>query len=139
MGTLNQVVLVGRVGRDPETRTTRSGKQLAKFSLATDKRFAREGKPDWHRVTAWGQSADFAARYVKTGDVVAVMGRIEYGSYRREDGTEVHTTDIVADRVARISGSRSEGAPSSARDAGPMGGEPVGDAGSGFSADDLPF
>lgn len=100
MKSVNSVVLVGRLGQDPERIEIQGDKTLARMSVATD-RF-KDGT-DWHRVKAWGQSADFVLRYAKKGGLVAIEGRIEY-STSEKDGVTRYFTDVVAHRVTLLAG-----------------------------------
>jgi len=105
---MNRVMLIGRLGKDPELRYTPSGIALAKFTLATDrwKRKGEEQPPDWHRITVWSKLAEICAQYLTKGKQVMIEGRIEYGSYDK-DGVKHYTTDIIAEKMQML-GSRSD-------------------------------
>ena len=108
---MNQVILVGRLTRDPEMSYT-PGSQTAvtRFTLAVD-RPRREGQDqgaDFIRITVWGRQAETCDRYLSKGRQAAVQGRIQTGSYKNRDGQTVYTTDVVADRVEFL-GSTQEG------------------------------
>ena len=96
---MNKVILMGRLTRDPDVRYTTGEKQMtiARFTLAVDRRFKREGEPDADFIgcTAFGKTAEFAEKYLKQGTKVAVTGRIQTGSYTNKDGVKVYTTDVV--------------------------------------------
>ena len=100
---MNRVMLIGRLGRDPEFRYTPSGTAMAKFSLATDrwKRKGEEQPPDWHRITAWSKLAEICAHYLTKGKMVMIEGRIEYGSYDK-DGVKHYTTNIIAENLEML-------------------------------------
>jgi single-strand DNA-binding protein len=100
---MNRVMLIGRLGKDPELRYTPSGIALAKFTLATDrwKRNGEEQPPDWHRVTVWSKLAEICAQYLTKGKQVMIEGRIEYGSYDK-DGIKHYTTDIIAENMEML-------------------------------------
>ena len=110
---LNKVILIGRITRDLELRHTQSGIANVSFSLAVDKGLSRQkreefeaqGRPtaDFPRVVVWGQMAENLARYCGKGSQIAVVGRIETGSYEDKDGKTVYTTDIVAENVEFLS------------------------------------
>ena len=110
---LNKVTLIGRITRDLELRHTQSGIANVSFSLAVDKGLSRQkreefeaqGRPtaDFPRVVVWGQMAENLARYCGKGSQIAVVGRIETGSYEDKDGKTVYTTDIVAENVEFLS------------------------------------
>ncbi len=100
---MNRVMLIGRLGKDPELRYTPSGTALAKFTLATDrrKRNGEEQPPDWHRITVWSKLAEICAQYLTKGKQVMIEGRIEYGTYEK-DGLKHYTTDIIADNMEML-------------------------------------
>ena len=106
---MNRVMLIGRLGRDPEFRYTPSGTAVAKFSLATNrrKRNGEEQPPDWHRITVWSKLAEICAQYLTKGKMVMIEGRIEYGSYDK-DGVKHYTTDIIAENLEML-GRQGEG------------------------------
>jgi single-strand DNA-binding protein len=83
---MNRVVLIGRLGKDPELRYTPSGTAIAKFTLATDrrKRNGEEQPPDWHRITAWSRLAEICSQHLMKGERVMIEGRIEYRSYEKD-------------------------------------------------------
>ncbi len=103
MPSYNRVTLIGRLGRDPDVRT--SGEQpMARFSLATDRPGARDkqAEPDWHHVVCWGQLADFAARYLRTGRLILVSGRLSYRAWETADGKTVHAAEVVASELTAL-------------------------------------
>ena len=110
---MNKCCIVGRVTRDLELRHTQSGIANVSFSLAVDKGLSRQkreefeaqGRPtaDFPRIVVWGQMAENLARYCGKGSQIAVVGRIETGSYEDKDGKMVYTTDIVAENVEFLS------------------------------------
>jgi single-strand DNA-binding protein len=108
---MNRVVLIGRLGKDPELRYTPSGVAIAKFPLATDrrKRNGEEQPPDWHRITVWSRLAEICSQYLLKGERVMIEGRIEYGSYEK-DGVKHYTTDIIAEDLEML-GSRGSSDP----------------------------
>ncbi len=98
---VNNVVLVGRLTRDPDVRTTPNGKQVANFSLAVDRRFkSQDGQDaDFFNVVAWGNSADFVAKYLGKGRLVAVEGRLQQRKYTTQEGHVRDVVEVVADNV----------------------------------------
>ena len=98
---MNKVILMGRLTRDPEVRYTQgdNAMAIARYSLAVDRRFKRDGEPDadFINCVAFGKSGEFAEKYLKKGTKVAVVGRIQTGSYTNKDGQKVYTTDIVVE------------------------------------------
>lgn len=90
---------VGRLTKDPETRYTGEGKAIAKFTVAIDDGFGENKKTNFIPVVAFGKTAESCEKYISKGSRVGVTGRIQTGSYEKDDGTRVYTTDIIADRV----------------------------------------
>lgn len=116
--SLNKVILIGNVGKDPEIRATSNGSRVASFSLATtrtwnDQGGAKQEKTEWHRCVVWsgkGQSlVEVVEKYVKKGDRLYVEGRIEYGQYQDKDGQTRYTTDIRVFEMIMLGGSRGGG------------------------------
>lgn len=103
---MNKVVLVGRLARDPELRTTNTGKSFCRFSVAVDRRFKQEGQPtaDFIPVVAWGRQAEVINQYLAKGRQIALSGRIQTGSYTAQDGSKRYTTDVVLDEFDFIGG-----------------------------------
>ncbi|HSJ26001.1 MAG TPA: single-stranded DNA-binding protein [Longimicrobiales bacterium] len=101
--SINKIILVGNIGRDPDIQTTAAGAKVAHVSLATSRRFSREGtfeeRTEWHRLTLWDRLAQLAEDYVRKGDRVYVEGRMEYDSFERNGVTiptaEVHVRELV--------------------------------------------
>ncbi len=99
---INRVVLIGRLTRDPEMRTTTTGKNVVEFSIAVNKRMKpQDGSPDadFFRCKAWGQTAEYVSNYLGKGRLVAVDGRIEQRKYTDKDGANREIFEIVADSV----------------------------------------
>lgn len=98
---MNKVILMGRLTRDPEVRYAQneSGTAVARYSLAVDRRFKREGEQDADFIgcVAFGKAAEFAEKYFHKGIKVVVTGRIQTGSYTNKDGQKVYTTDVVVE------------------------------------------
>jgi single-strand DNA-binding protein len=100
--SVNRVVLIGRLTRDPELRTTNSGKNVVDFSIAVQKRMKpADGSPDadFFRVKAWGQTADYVNSYLQKGRLVAVDGRLETRKWTDQNGTNRESVEVVADNV----------------------------------------
>ena len=97
----NRVVVVGRLTRDPELRTTSTGKDVVEFSIAVNKRIkpADGADADFFRVKAWGQTASYVGEYIGRGRLVAVDGRLESRKYTDKDGNAREIVEIVADNV----------------------------------------
>lgn len=112
--SINKIILVGNVGRDPDIQVTQSGTKVAHLSLATSRRIPKNGgveeRTDWHRLTVWDRLAELVEDYVRKGDRLYVEGRMEYDSFER-DGTTVPTAEVqVRELVMLGSASRQNGA-----------------------------
>ena len=150
--SVNKVILIGNLGRDPETRFTNSGTSVTNFSIATKESFAdksgtRQDRTDWHNIIVWGKQGETCAQYLKKGSPVYIEGRISYREYEAKDGSgKRKVTEIVAMRVQFLS---SRGGAPMGDDAADFGGggarsrAPVG-AGAGddmapMDDEDIPF
>src|SRR6266852_5832308 len=112
--SVNKVILVGRLGRDPETRYTGGGQAVCNFSLATDESFKnksgeRQKRTEWHKIVVWGKQAEIAQQYLKKGSLVYVEGRIQSREWTDKEGQKRTSYEIVASNF-RMLGGRSEGA-----------------------------
>ena len=98
---MNQVILMGRLTRDPEVRYSggESSMAIARYTLAVDRRFKRDGEAtaDFINCVSFGKTAEFAERYFRKGIKIAVSGRIQTGSYTNKDGVKVYTTEVVVE------------------------------------------
>ena len=102
---MNNVTLLGRLTRDPECRYTQSQKAFCRFTVAVDRGKDRDGNDkgaDFIPVVVWDRQAETCEKYLSKGRQVAIEGRIQTGSYTKEDGTKVYTTDVIANRVEII-------------------------------------
>lgn len=95
---MNKVILVGRVGNEPETRNTSSGKTVTNFSLATDE---GKDKTEWHSIVAWNDK--FAEQCVGKGDQLAIEGRLQTRSWEDKEGNKRYKTEVVAWRIEGLS------------------------------------
>lgn len=99
---MNCVELMGRLVADPDIRYTNGGLTVAKFRVACDRRYKKEGSDqtaDFISCVAFGKTAEFIEKYFSKGKRIVVEGRIQTGSYEKEDGSKVYTTDVVAENV----------------------------------------
>lgn len=110
---INRVILVGRITRDPELRKTNTGTSVVSFTLAVNRRFAKddEQKADFINCQAWRQSADFMANYVKQGALLGIEGRIQTRNYKDQSDRTVYVTEVVCDSVQILAQKRAEEAP----------------------------
>ena len=118
MSSLNKVMLIGRLGKDPEIRYTPDGSPVANFSLATsefwtDKSGTRQERTEWHNIVAWTRLADLSKRFLAKGRQVYVEGRIRTREWDDKDGNKRRTTEIVANQMVLL-GPRPEGMDSGA-------------------------
>lgn len=107
---LNIAILMGRLTADPELRTTPSGVTVARFTVAVDRRFQKQGEErqtDFIRVVAWRQQADFVSRFFHKGSMIAVRGSIRMDNYEDKDGNKRTSFEVVADEIS-FCGSKSE-------------------------------
>ncbi len=122
--SVNKVILVGRLGRDPETRYTSGGQAVGNFSVATDESYKdrngeRQKRTEWHKIVVWGKQAEIAQQYLKKGSLVFIEGRIQSREWQDKEGQKRTSFEIVANNF-RMLGGRAEGA--AAAGAGGMGG-----------------
>jgi single-strand DNA-binding protein len=112
--SVNKVILIGNLGKDPEIKYTSSGMAVAKFSLATNERYKdKEGqwqdRTEWHNIVAWQRLAEIVGEYVKKGSKLYLEGRIQTSSWDdKESGQKKYRTEIIANDLVLLSG-RSEG------------------------------
>ena len=110
MASVNKVILVGNLGRDPETRYAPDGGAITNVSIATtetwkDKNGEKQEKTEWHRVVFFSKLAEIAGEYLKKGSQVYVEGRLQTRKWQDKDGQDKYSTEIVADRMQML-GSR---------------------------------
>ena len=149
MASVNKVILIGNLGRDPEIRYMPSGDPMANISLATtenwkDKNGEKQEKTEWHRVVMFGKVAEIAGEYLKKGSQAYFEGRVQTRKWTDKEGQDRYTTEIVADRMQML-GSRSGGStrPMPEDESAAPAGKPVAavQQGGGFDdmEDDIPF
>ena len=114
MASVNKVILLGNLGRDPETRYTTGGDAVTNLSIATseqwkDKSGEKQERTEWHRVVLFGRQAEIAGEYLKKGRSVYIEGRLQTRKYTDKDGVEKYSTEIVGDRMQLIGGGRDAG------------------------------
>ncbi|MBD3176221.1 MAG: single-stranded DNA-binding protein [Armatimonadia bacterium] len=131
---VNSVVLVGRLGRDPELKVTSGGISLCKFSIAVDRPYRSQGGDkvtDWLDIVAWRDRAEFCANYLQKGTMVAVEGRIQVRKWETPEGDPRKMYEIQADNVQiLVGGSRSGGGPDYSDDDAPPSSQGSGSSGS---------
>ncbi len=107
--SLNKVMLLGRLGRDPEVRYTGSGRAMATFSLATSMRWRDQDgndqeRTEWHRIIAWGRLGEICGEYLSKGKQVYIEGRIQTRDWEDQEGAKRTTTEIVAGDMIMLGG-----------------------------------
>jgi len=139
--SVNKVLLIGNLGRDPEVRYLPSGNPVANFSIATSENFTdrngtKQERTDWHNIVVYGKQAELCGQYLKKGRQVFVEGRVSYRNYEAKDGSgKRYVTEIVAQRVQFLGGRASAGA----EEPGDFGGGRAGGGGGqGAGGDDIP-
>ena len=114
MASVNKVILLGNLGRDPETRYTTGGDAVTNLSIATseqwkDKNGEKQERTEWHRVVLFGRQAEIAGEYLKKGRSVYIEGSLQTRKYTDKDGVEKYSTEIVGDRMQLLGSGREGG------------------------------
>jgi single-strand DNA-binding protein len=104
----NSVQLIGHVGQEPEIKTLETGRKLANITIATNDVYYKENgdkveKTEWHRVTAWGKTAEIIEKYVTKGKEVAVEGKLTHRSYDDKEGNKRYVTEVVVNEILLLS------------------------------------
>jgi len=110
MSGVNKVIILGRLGADPEMKNISSGSTVTSFSLATseswkDKEGQKQERTEWHRVVVWGKLAEICGKYLAKGRQAFVEGRLQTRSWEDQQGNKKYTTEIVANNVQFVGGS----------------------------------
>ncbi len=154
MASVNKVILVGNLGRDPETRYSPDGSAITNVSVATTSQWKdkntgeKKEETEWHRVVFYGRLAEIAGQYLKKGRSVYVEGRLRTRKWQDKEGQERYTTEIIADAMQMLGGREGMGEPTgavgreSAPSQAPAAGaakKPQAPSGFGDMDDDIPF
>ena len=112
MASVNKVILVGNLGRDPEVRYMPNGDAVANFSIATtdtwkDKQGNRQEKTEWHNIVMYRRLAEIAGEYLKKGSSVYIEGRLQTRKWQDKQGNDRYTTEIIADQLQMLGGRNS--------------------------------
>ena len=139
MAGVNKVIIIGRLGADPEVRYTPSGSAVANFSVATseqwtDKSGEKQERTEWHRIVAWGRTGEICGEYLHKGKQVYVEGRLQTRSWEDRDGNKRYTTEIVAQTVQMLGSPSGREQQASSPEDRFSGDEPV-----SIPEDDIPF
>ena len=113
MSGVNKVIIIGRLGADPELKTITSGQEVARLSVATseswkDKQGEKQEKTEWHRIVVWGKLAELCGKYLAKGRQVYVEGRLQTRSWEDQQGQKKYATEIVAMNVQFLGGGSEE-------------------------------
>lgn len=137
-GSVNKVILVGNLGKDPEVRHLENGTAVANFPLATsesykDKNGERVSTTDWHNIVLWRGLAEVSEKFLKKGDKVYVEGKLKTRSWQDQEGNTKYTTEVVADNMTMLGKASDSSSNSSTSSSSPEVSLPESDT------DDLPF
>lgn len=104
MAGVNKVILIGRLGKDPDVRYTPSGQAVANFTMATSENWTgkdgqKQERTEWHRIVVWGRLAELCKDYLKKGRQVYIDGKLQTRSWDDKEGKKMYTTEIVANTV----------------------------------------
>jgi len=140
MASVNKVILLGNLGRDPEVRFTQGGTPVANFTMATTDRWSdpsgeKKEKTEWHRIVVWGKQAEIAGEYLRKGRPVFVEGSLQTREWTDRDGNKRYTTEVRAQRL-QLLGRPDDRAPAPAA-GGPS--DELDEPSGGFAEDDIPF
>ncbi len=147
MSGVNKVILVGRLGKDPEVRHLENGATVANFSMATSETYKdrqtgeRREQTEWHNVVLWRGLAEVAEKYVKKGDMIYVEGKLRTRSWEK-DGITRYTTEVVGDNMTMLGGGSSQGGGGgdySSQSQPMQESAPAADTSASDVTDDLPF
>ena len=143
MASINKVILIGNLGRDPEVRYTQGGSAVANLNLATnevwkDKNGERQERTEWHRVVVWGRQAEIAKEYLTKGRQIYVEGSLQTRQWEDKDGKKRYTTEIRCQRFVMIGG-REEARGEAAASGAPQASEPPMPDDMAYSDEDIPF
>jgi len=139
MAGVNKVILVGRLGRDPEVRYTASGAPVASFSVATSEEWRdkdsgeKKERTEWHRIVAWRRLGEICGEYLHKGSQIYIEGRLQTRAWEDRDGNRRYTTEVVAQNMQMLDTVNKGGKAISPDESFP-GEEPV-----GVPDDDIPF
>lgn len=128
MASVNKVILLGNLGRDPETRYTTGGDAVTNLRIATseqwkDKSGEKQERTEWHSVVLFGRQAEVAGEYLKKGRSVYIEGRLQTRKYTDKEGVEKYSTEVVGDRMQLIGGARDSAGGSGGDSGGGSGGD----------------
>lgn len=143
MSGINKVIVVGRLGADPELKTVTGGQNVARLSVATsenwtDKQGQKQERTEWHRIVVWGKLAELCGKYLSKGRQVYVEGRLQTRSWEDPQGQKKYTTEIVANTVQFLGGGNATAGATTQNDAG-FGAQDFGPEPAFDNSDEIPF
>lgn len=139
MSSVNKVILIGNLGKDPESKQTKNGMSLSNFSVATSENWkdkaTGESKEatEWHRIVAFGRTAEVVNEYLRKGSKVFIEGKLQTRKWQDQEGNDRYTTEVLANNVKML-GSKSDGGSGSSGSFAPQQA-----SGAGFIDDAVPF
>lgn len=144
MSGVNKVIIIGRLGADPELKTVTGGQSVCRLSIATsenwtDKEGQKQERTEWHRVVVWGKLAELCGKYLTKGRQAYVEGRLQTRSWEDQQGQKKYTTEIVANTVQFLSGAQGERREPAQAHGNDMGTQDFGPEPSFDSNDEIPF
>jgi len=134
---MNKVILIGRLGKDPESRFSQSNTQVVNFSMATSKKVKGEEQTEWHNIVTFSKTAEIAEKYLTKGSLVCIEGSIQTSKYEK-DGQTRYSTQIICDRLEMLGGMNNNDNKDSALEQKP-GSQKVDVSNWDQVSDDLPF
>ncbi|HYJ16498.1 MAG TPA: single-stranded DNA-binding protein [Candidatus Limnocylindria bacterium] len=144
--SVNKVILVGNLGKDPDVRYTQTGSAVANFSIATSEQWndrdgKRQERTEWHNIVVWGKQAEHCGQYLSKGRQVFIEGSIRTRSYDDKSGNKRYVTEIIAQRIQFLGGGGGSRGPQPGMDTGGVDDIAMGGMGGGQppSDDDIPF
>lgn len=105
---MNKVILIGRIGKDPEVRYSQDGKQITSFSMATSRKYNGEEKTQWHNIVAFGKLAEICGQYLNKGKQIMIDGEISYGQWEDKEGNKRYKTEIIAQSMEMLGGKQKD-------------------------------
>lgn len=143
MSGVNKVIIIGRLGADPELKTVTGGQSVCRLSVATSENWTdREGqkqeRTEWHRIVVWGKLAELCGKYLSKGRQAYIEGRLQTRSWEDQQGQKRYTTEIVANTVQFLGG-QTEARPSQASQGQEFGNQDFGPEPNFDSNDEIPF
>jgi single-strand DNA-binding protein len=126
---VNKLILIGRLGQDPELRTTQTGKTVCNFTLATSEKYDGKETTEWHKIIAWGKPGEIIYQHSRKGDQLALSGKVTYRSYDGKNG-KVFMTEVILQEFHFIGGKSERSEPRQ---------EPQQEPDNSINDDDIPF